>query len=620
MRRLLTLGLTCSLAGGVAYSLASVAPRSQGWPFFGNDPGAARFSTLSQIHRGNVKDLQVAWTYHTGDSDGERPLQCTPVVVDGTMYVSTVQADIAALDPATGREKWRFRSGVDPKRSGHRMANRGVAYWSDGKRDGQRRILLGTPDGRLVSVDARTGQPDPQYGSHGIEVRDVAGAQWKDAYLGFSAAPTVYRDLVFLGPATGEAYGSVPGDIFAFYIPTGKLAWRFKVIPEKGEPGSETWLNGGRETSGGANPWNGFTLDAKRGILFAATGSPTGDFYGGKRRGDNLYGNCVLALDAKTGKRLWHFQTVHHDLWDWDNASQPLLCTVRRDGKDVDAVAQLTKRGVLFVLDRKNGKPLFPVREVPAPASGIEGEQASPTQPEPELPAPYALQRVTEADLSDITPETHAFMRETFRKLRSRRKYEPPTVEGTVTAPGYFGGSPWSGGSFDPRTHTLFFNVNEEPSIIEMNRDGTGGFSYQWFRDQNGYPGVKPPWGKLLAVDLDTGQYRWSKVLGEFPELTAKGIPPTGTPNLGGSMVTAGDLLFIASTKDSRIRAFDVSTGKTLWQHPLPAPGFAAPCTYTVDGRQYVVIAAGGGKFYGKLTGDAFVAFALPRRQAAVRR
>jgi len=620
MRRLLTLGLTCSLVGGVACSLAMGAPRSQDWPVFGNDPGAARFSTLAQIHRGNVKDLQVAWTFHTGDSDGERPLQCTPIVVDGTMYVSTVQAEIAALDPATGREKWRFRTGVDPKRSGHRMANRGVAYWSDGKRDGQRRILLGTPDGRLVSVDAHTGRLDPLYGTRGIEVRDVAGEQWKAGYLGFSAAPTVYKDLVFLGPATGEGYGSVPGDIFAFHIPTGRLAWRFKVIPEKGEPGSETWLNGGRETSGGANPWNGFTLDPKRGILFAATGSPTGDFYGGKRRGDNLYGNCVLALDAQTGKHLWHFQTVHHDLWDWDNASQPLLCTVRRNGKNVDAVAQLTKRGVLFVLDRKTGKPLFPVREVPAPASEIDGEQASPTQPEPELPAPYALQQVTEADLSDITPETKAYMRETFRKLRWRRKYEPPTVEGTVTSPGYFGGSPWSGGSFDPRTHTLFFNVNEEPSIIEMNKDGSGGFSYQWFRDQNGYPGVKPPWGKLLAVDLDTGQYRWSKVLGEFPELTAKGIPPTGTPNLGGSMLTAGDLLFIAATKDSRFRAFDVSTGEVLWQHALPAPGFAAPCTYTVDGRQYVVIAAGGGKFYGKVTGDAFVAFALPSGKSVAKR
>lgn len=618
MRRLLTLGLTGVLAGGAACSMAGATPSSQGWPYFGNDPGAARFSTLAQINRKTVKGLQVAWTYHTGDSDGQRPIQCTPIVVDGTMYLTTVQAGIVALDPATGSEKWRFSTFVDPRRSGHRMANRGVAYWSDG--NGKRRILLGTPDGRLVSVDARTGEPDPAYGPRGIEVRDIAGEQWKQGYLGFSAAPTVYKDLVFLGPATDEGYGSVPGDIFAFHIPTGKLAWRFKVIPEKGESGSETWLNGGRATSGGANPWNGFTLDERRGILFAATGSPTGDFYGGKRRGDNLYGNCVLALDAKTGKHLWHFQTVHHDLWDWDNASQPLLCTVRRDGKNVDAVAQLTKRGVLFVLDRKTGKPLFPVREVPAPASEIEGEQASPTQPEPELPAPYALQQVTEADLSDITPETKAFMLDKFRKLRSHRKYEPPTPEGTITAPGYFGGSPWSGGSFDPRTHTLYFNVNEEPSIIEMNRDGTGGFSYQWFRDQNGYPGVKPPWGKLMAVDLDTGQYRWSKVLGEFPELTAKGIPPTGTPNLGGSMVTAGDLVFIASTKDSKFRAFDSKTGEVLWQHPLSAPGFAAPCTYTVDGRQYVVIAAGGGKFYGPVTGDAFVAFALPADNVSARR
>ncbi|HTE21343.1 MAG TPA: PQQ-binding-like beta-propeller repeat protein, partial [Armatimonadota bacterium] len=493
------------------------------------------------------------------------------------------------------------------------MANRGVAYWSDGDPGGERRILMGTPDGRLVCVDAATGKPDPRYGPRGVELREHVGERWKTGYIGVSAPPMVYQDLVFLGPATDESYKATPGDIFAFHIPTGKLAWRFKVIPEKGAPGSETWENGGRETSGGAGPWNGFTLDERRGILYAATGSATGDFYGGLRRGDNLFANCVLALDAQTGKRLWHFQTVHHDLWDWDNASQPLLCTVRRKGKPVDAVAQLTKRGMLFLLDRVTGKPLFPVREVPAPASEISGEKASPMQPEPVLPAPYGLQRVTEADLSDITPETKAYMTEWFRKLRSGRKYEPPTPEGTLTSPGYFGGSPWSGGSFDPRTRTLYFNFNNEPSVIELNRDGTGGFTYQWFRDQNGYPGVKPPWGKLAAVNLDTGQYRWSTVLGEFPALTAKGIPPTGTPNLGGTLVTAGDLLFVAATKDSRFRAFDSATGKTLWQYSLPAPGYAAPCTYTVDGRQYVVIAAGGGKFYGKETGDAFVAFALPR-------
>jgi quinoprotein glucose dehydrogenase len=585
----------------------------QGWPNPGNDKGAGRFSPLEQVNTHTVRRLKVAWEYHTGDSDQERPIQCTPIVVDGTMYLTTVQADIAALDPATGKERWRFRSHVDPVRSGHRMANRGVSYWSDGRPNGRRRILLGTPDGRLVSVDARTGAPDPAYGPRGIEIRDFCGELGKKEYLGFSSAPMVYRNLVFLGPATGEAYGSIPGDIFAFDIPTGKLAWRFHVIPEKGEPGSETWENGGREVSGGANPWNGFTLDEKRGLLFAATGSATGDFYGGKRLGANLYANCVLALDARTGKHRWHFQVVHHDLWDWDNASQPLLCTVRRGGKPVDAVAQLTKRGLLFLLDRGTGKPLFPVREAPALPSTIQGEKAWPTQPEPVIPAPYARQIVTESDLSDITPETKAYMVAKMKTLRFGRKYEPPTPEGTVAAPGYFGGSPWSGGSFDPRTSTLFFNVNEEPAIIELNRDGSGGFTYQWFRDQNGYPGVKPPWGKLIALDLNTGKYRWSSVLGEFPELKARGIPQTGTPNLGGTLVTAGGLVFVASTKDSLFRAFSAANGKVLWEHAIPAPGFAAPCTYTAAGRQYVVIAAGGGKFYNTKTGDSYVAFALPR-------
>jgi quinoprotein glucose dehydrogenase len=622
MQRLVPVGLLAGLALAAALA-GGAAPADQSWPNFGNDKGAMRFSPLKQIDRGSVARLRVAWTFHTRDSDGERPIQCTPIVVDGVMYVSTVQAEIAALDPATGREKWRFKTGTDPKRSGHRMANRGVAYWSDGKPGGLRRILMGTPDGRLVSVDAATGRLDEHYGPRGIEVRDLVTERPAGEYLGFSAAPTVYQDLVFLGPATNEGYGATPGDVFAFHVPTGKLAWRFHVIPEKGEFGSDTWENGGRENCGGANPWNGFTLDEKRGVLFCATGSATGDFYGGKRLGANLFANCVLALDARTGKRLWHFQTVHHDLWDWDNASQPLLCTVRRNGKNVDAVAQLTKRGLLFLLDRVTGEPLFPVREVPALASEIQGEKAWPTQPEPVKPAPYSLQIVTESDLSDITPETKVFMLEKFRKLRRGRRYEPPTPAGTVAAPGYFGGSPWSGGSFDPRTHTLYFNVNEEPAIIEMNADGTGGFSYQWFRDQNGYPGVKPPWGKLIALDLDTGEYRWTSTLGEFPELTAKGIPPTGTPNIGGTLVTAGGLVFVASTKDSRFRAFDSSTGKVLWQHELPAPGYAAPCTYTVNGRQYVVIAAGGGTFYNTKTADAFVAFALteggPRSRPSLR-
>lgn len=609
MRNGWTASVVCLLLGTAACSLgSSEGPPDRDWPFFGNDAGAQRFSPMDEINRDTVKRLKVAWTYNTGDSDGERPLQCTPIVIDGTMYLSTVQADIVALDPASGTAKWRYYTGVDPKRSGHRMANRGVAYWSKGK---QKRILLGTPDGRLVSVDATSGKLDSHYGPRGIEVRDFCTLEGTDGHLGFSAAPMVYKDLVFLGPATGENYGAIPGDIFAFHIPTGKLAWRFKVIPEKGEPGSETWENGGRTISGGAGPWNGFTLDEKRGLLFAATGSPTGDFYGGKRLGANLFGNCVLALDAKTGKRRWHFQTVHHDLWDWDNASQPLLCTIRRNGKDVDAVAQLTKRGFLFVLHRETGKPLFPVREVPVPASEIEGEKAWPTQPEPELPGPFGIHFITEGDLSNIDPETNAYMLDKFRKLRRNRKYEPPTPEGSVAAPGYFGGAPWSGGSFDPRTRTMYFNYNNEPAIIEMNKDGTGGFSYQWFRDQNGYPGVRPPWGVLTAVNLDTGEYKWAKTLGFFPALKAKGLPDTGTPNLGGSLVTAGGLVFIAATKDSLFRAFESDTGRELWRHPLPAPGHAAPCTYRIGGKQYVVIAAGGGKFYGKETGDAFVAFSL---------
>ena len=561
-----------------------------GWEHFGGDSGGGRFSTLREINTRNVQNLKVAWMYRTGDASGNTPIECTPLVTEGTMFLVTAVGRIVALDPSTGVPKWSFDSHNDAKRSGHQKASRGLAYWSDGKKKGERRILYGTPDGRILSIDARSGHPDPTF--RPVDLRAQLGTKWKDAYVGVSAAPTVYKDLVYVGIASGEEAGSAPGNIMAFSIRTGERRWSFDVI----------------SNAGGAGPWNGYSLDTRRGILFAATGSPSPDFDGSGRPGDNLYANCVLALNANTGKLLWHFQTVHHDLWDHDNASSPVLCRVRRNGKDIDAVAQVTKTGFCFVFDRVTGKPLFDICEVPAaPIAG-----GSVTQPEPVLPPALSDILFNEQKVTDLTPAARASVLNQLKSLSYGQQYLPPTEQGTVVAPGYFGGSPWSGASFDPRTNTLFVNTNNVPAIV------SNPASYRFLLDDQGYPGVKPPWGSLTAINLNSGQFAWRKTLGEYRELSAKGIPPTGTLNFGGTLATAGNLVFVGATSDATFRAFDSRTGDTLMTYPLPASAYAAPATFSVKGKQYVVIAASGGgasKAFGFDKGpmsDTFVCFALP--------
>ncbi len=545
---------------------------------------------MRQINAKNVRDLQVAWVYHTGDASGNTPIECTPLVTEGTMYLVTSAGRIAALDPSTGIQKWSFESHNDPGHSGHQKASRGLAYWTDGKRGGERRILYGTPDGRILSIDARSGLVDPKF--HAVDLRAQLGAQWKDAYAGVSAAPTIYKDLVYVGIANGEDAGAAPGNIMAFSVRTGERRWNFDVIAG----------------TGGAGPWNGYTLDARQGILFAATGSASPDFDGSGRPGNNLYANCVLALNATTGKLLWHFQTVHHDLWDHDNASAPVLCRVRRDGKDIDAVAQVTKTGFCFVFDRVTGKPLFDVKEVPAGA--IAG--GSPTQPQPVLPPALSETLFNEAMVTNLTPAARAFVMDQLKGLSYGQPYLPPTRQGTVVAPGYLGGSPWSGASFDPRTNTLFVNTNNIPAIVSNPEN------YRFLVDDRGYPGIKPPWGSLTAIDLNSGHFAWRKTLGEYRQLTAEGIAPTGALNLGGTLATAGDLVFVGATSDATFRAFDSRTGDLLLNYPLPASAYAAPSTFFVKGKQYVVIAASGGglaKVFGFDKGpmsDSFVCFALP--------
>ncbi len=574
--------------------------------------GGPSYAQINQINTQNVQKLKVAWVYHTHDNYKNVPMECRPIMEEGLLYIVTQTGRVAALNPETGKQVWSFDSKKDEDRSVHQKASRGVAFWSDHKLNGARRIVYGTPDGRILSIDAKTGYPDPAFKP--VDLRAQLGPQWKDQAVGVTAAPTIYKDFVYVGLATGEDAGSAPGHIMAFSVRTGKRVWTFHVIPQEGEPGVETWKRNSWKNGYSAGAWNGYTIDTDRGILFAATGSAAPDFDGKGRLGDNLYANCVIALDAATGEKLWHFQTVHHDLWDHDNASAPTLCRVKRNGKYIRAVAEVTKTGFCFVLDRMTGKPLFDVTEVPAAPSADPDEEASPTQPEPVLPPPLSGHLFDLDQVTNISNESNAFVRNLLKKLAFGQKYLPPTTAGTVVVPGYFGGSPWSGASFDPKTDTLFVNTNNVAAIM------ANPANYSLLTDQDGYPGNKPPWGNLTAIDLDTGRFRWRKVLGEYRELTKVGVPQTGTMNLGGTLVTSGNLVFVGATADSTFRAFDSRTGVVIWQTRLPASAYAAPATYTSNGRQYVVISACGGGFgksfgmdHGPLS-DSVVCFTLPSR------
>ena len=587
------------------------ATNSVDWANVGGDKGGMRYSTLSQIDRKSVKNLQVAWVYHTGDADdrADSTIECTPIVIDGVMYVTTVNLRIVALNAATGKPIWEY----EPGSSG---VNRGLGYWSDGKPGGTRRIIAALGDGKLVSLDAFSGRPDPAFGLDGtVDLRAGVERVLPGAFYGSTSAPAIFENLIIVPIIVPESQPGGPGDIRAFDVRTGKEVWRFHTAPRPGEFGNDTWTNGGWKDRTGINAWSGYTVDVKHGIVFAGLGSASSDFYGADRLGADLFANCTLALDARTGKRLWHFQTVHHDLWDHDLPCPPVVCDLMRNGKTVEVVAQPTKTGYVFVFDRLTGKPVYGVKEISAARSTIPGEEPWPTQPIPLKPGPLEPQNVTERDFTNITPEANAFVRQLAKKLKFGERYQTPSLEGTVIAPGFHGGSNWSGASFDPTTNMLYLNTNNVPYVSRLKPNRSGGFDfmgYTYFSDQNGFPAVKPPWGHLTAINLNTGAFAWRIVFGEFAELTAKGIPKTGTQNFGGTIVTAGGLVFIGGTMDEKFHAYDKSTGNLLWEHKLDAGGYATPCTYMVNGRQYVVIAAGGGGKLRTKSGDEFVAFALP--------
>lgn len=612
-------GLLLGFLGGVP----AVAADNVDWPNPGNDKAGTRYAAIDQINRDNVKDLQVAWTYNTGDMGTGTTIECTPLVVDGVMYVTTVKTKVVALDAATGKELWQYDPYADTSRQFMKASggvNRGVAFWSDGQAAGQRRVIHGVSDGRVVSLDARTGKPDPAFGNNGeLDLRAGIAEAVGQPY-GPTSPPMVFEDIVIVGCSNNESTPSSPGDPRAFDVRTGKELWRFHTIPRDGEFGRDTWPKGGEpwKARGGANPWGGFTLDVETGIVFCGTGSATSDFHGGDRHGANLFANCVLALDARTGKRVWHFQTTRHDIWDHDVPCPPVLVDATRgDGTVVKAVAQVTKTGFCWVLDRKTGEPIWGMREEPAASSDVPGEQASPTQPEPLKPPPLAKLVFTEDEATDRTPEARRDVLDKLSKLRHGAKYEPLSERGTVVIPGLHGGATWSGASYDPTRKYVYVNTNNAPYMMQLIRRGEGQYGiagYGYFEDHEGYPAIKPPWGMVTAIDMKTGEFAWQVPLGEFPALAAKGYGKTGTENFGGTIVTAGGLVFIGGSKDEKFHAFDADTGKLLWEHKLPAGGYATPSTYVVNGRQFVTIAAGGGGKPRTASGDAFVTFALPAR------
>ncbi|MEZ4810682.1 MAG: PQQ-binding-like beta-propeller repeat protein [Allomuricauda sp.] len=685
------------------------------------------YSPLKQINTDNVEKLEVAWTYRTGDGQTSSSIQCNPLIIDGILYASTAGLKIVALDAGTGKEIWKY----DPASNGEEIkasvggTNRGLMYWEDGE---DKRLFYCVLN-EIQCIDAKTGELVAGFGDNGVvDLRDHLDREFnkETAFIRNTSPGVIYKDLIIMGSSMNEIHGALPGHIRAYDVRNGTLKWIFHTIPHPGEFGYDTWPKDYYKTGGGANAWSGLSLDEERGIIYAPIGSPTHDFYGIDRAGTGLFANSLLALDAETGQYKWHFQISHHDLWDYDIPTPPNLITVNHNGQNIDAVAQLTKQGLIFVLDRETGKPLFEVRELPVPQSSMEGESTWPTQPFPVKPPPLSRQRFDESLITDISEESTEYIKEQIKNYTWGSIYTPPTKAGIVQLPGFRGGAEWSGGAFDPETGIIYIGVNDIPNMVQLVEDfpaheeisefddlidkGKGVYArtcaachgpdrkgdavfpslmdleskiavqeasallkngrgmmpsfqslpesnrravlaylynlsndkveellpitekqvlndgssqdtlkryklkaYQQLRDQNGYPGIKPPWGKLCAVNLNSGEFEWEVTLGEYAELTKKGIPPTGTQLFGGGIVTAGGLIFIGATRDEKFRAIEKETGKTLWEFQLPVGGYATPSTYTVHGEQYVVIAAGGGGLQGTKSGDYYFAFKLKK-------
>ncbi len=713
----------CLSIMSILFSCQSNKKKYTTWETYKGSDEAIHYSSLNEVDTTNVKQLQVAWTYHTGDADtvNHSQIQCNPIIIDGILYGTTPLLKLFAVDAVTGKEKWVFDpaiSGGADKKPLHFILNnnRGITYWTDGNKD--KRIYY-TAGSQLYAVDALTGKKVESFGSKGaIDLHDGLGREGiYNLFITATSPPVIYNDILITGTRVDEGAQSAPGHIRGYDVRTGKQVWIFHTIPHPGEEGYETWEDKeAYKFIGGVNAWSGLTLDKASGIVYAATGSASFDFYGGKRKGANLFANCLLALDASTGKRKWHFQVLHHDVWDRDLSSPPALVTIKKDGKNIDAVALTTKTGYIYVFERSTGKSLYEIVEKPVPTeTDLVGEKLSPTQPYPTKPAPFMRQVFNENDINPYLPDSSiADIKKRLTVAKHDHMYNPITMQGTVIFPGLDGGAEWGGPSFDPETGLLYVNANEIPweffaidisnkpvanettadaglrlfrtncmSCHGADRKGSGNFptlininqkysmlsvdillqtgrrmmpvfkqlnekertaiaayilenkqiqelpyrdtsrklddhykmpyavkGYNNFLSKEGYPAIAPPWGTLSAVDLSTGEYVWKKPLGN--DTTVKNSKaPTGMENYGASVVTKGGLLFIAATKDGKFRAFNKRTGEILWEVSLPVPAFATPSIYKLNGKQYIVIACGGGKS-GLKSGDSYIAYALP--------
>ena len=642
---LLVVAIACGQPG------TTPVDRGADWPYYGGDAGGTRFSPLTQITAANVESLKVAWTYRTRDSvtatSEEASLEVTPLVVDGSMYISTPLGRVMAIDPATGTERWLFDARIDRSIQYGDFTNRGVATWLDVSAPEnavcRRRIIVPVIDGRLIALDARDGNLCAEFGQNGIvELRPSLRVEpFEPPAFEITSPPVIVGDVVVTGSAVSDNSSLAPasGEVRAFNVRTGAPLWTWDPIPQDStDPAYGTWKNGSARRTGAANVWSVMVADSARGLVYAPTSSPAPDYYGGERLGDNRYANSIVALRVADGTVAWSFQTVHHDLWDYDNAAPPALVDVTYNGVRLPAVLQATKTGQLFVLNRETGEPIFPVEERAVPRSDVAGEEASPTQPFTALTPPLSPHRISADSAWGINDAERAACRRLISGLRNDGVFTPPSLRGSLMLPSNIGGAHWGGLAVDTARRIAVVPVNRLPALVQLfpmsglsedeadRRERASDFEYTHMNgtpyvmrrgfvvSPSGLPCSPPPWGALVAVDLGTGLIKWQSPLGSMPLPAGSPTPAvaSGSPQLGGPIVTASGIVFIAATLDRKFRAFDIETGRELWSVDLPAGGKATPMTYETGGRQFVVIAAGGGDDFG--AGDYIMAFALPRK------